>query len=62
MPHGSTRPVNFYSGNLQLTEKPLRGGLSARVVERPTFQLGDGIAAQHLGDESWGILGQSLRI
>ena len=30
--------------------------------ERPTFDLGDGIAAQHVGDESWDVIGQRLRM
>ena len=31
-------------------------------VAMPTFELSDGVAAQHMGDESWGVIGQHISL
>jgi hypothetical protein len=50
----------------QRRSAPPTGGISATAAEpearRRVFDIGDGIAVSHLGDDSWNIMGQQLRV
>ena len=45
---------------------PPTGGISASAAEpearRRVFDIGDGLAVSHLGDDSWNVMGQQLRV
>ena len=64
----SCAPNGDSAGNASKRRRsaPRSGGISASAaaapMHLPTFDLGDGIAATHLGEESWGVIGARLRL